>query len=220
MKTPRFSGPFRWSVLRQQLLSLREDIQSIQKVAGRNVSIDEHRGKGKVINVLQRRSGVTGLPCDPPENFFSSITISVSVSCSETSGGTSGSSSADWNWVARPSGHEADCLIAPGEGGPDQGTYWLYSYRSVDNECLPCFITDGSNTQFGFFDDDNHVGAVVAISFELLTLAFVPNGCGYGLDNWIQDSGSSSFTGPGTYNFSGHQNGDSGTTYSGSAAIS
>lgn len=51
MKTPRFSGPFKWSALRQQLLSLREDIQSIQKVAGRNVTIDEHRGKGTLINV-------------------------------------------------------------------------------------------------------------------------------------------------------------------------
>lgn len=56
MKTPRFSGPFRWSALRQQLLSLRDDVQSINKIAGRNVTIDEHRGKGKVINVASDAS--------------------------------------------------------------------------------------------------------------------------------------------------------------------
>lgn len=60
MKTPRFSGPFKWSALRQQLLSLREDIQSIQKVAGRNVTIDEHRGKGKVINARSDEGSPSG----------------------------------------------------------------------------------------------------------------------------------------------------------------
>lgn len=63
MKTPRFSGPFKWSAVRQQLLSLREDIQSIQKVAGRNVTIDEHRGKGTVINAI-RQSVVQPVPPD------------------------------------------------------------------------------------------------------------------------------------------------------------
>lgn len=62
MKTPRFSGPFKWSAVRQQLLSLREDIQSIQKIAGRNVTIDEHRGKGKVINVNRGEQATS-----PPE---------------------------------------------------------------------------------------------------------------------------------------------------------
>lgn len=66
MKTPRFSGPFKWSALRQQLLSLREDIQSIQKVAGRNVTVDEHRGKGMVINARRDRAAAgaaTGACC-------------------------------------------------------------------------------------------------------------------------------------------------------------
>lgn len=56
MKTPRFSGPFKWTALRQQLLSLREDVQSIEKIAGRHVTIDEHRGEGKVINVASDAS--------------------------------------------------------------------------------------------------------------------------------------------------------------------
>lgn len=61
MKTPRFSGPFKWSALRQQLLSLRDDVHTIRKIAGRNVTIDEHRGKGKVINASRDR-GVTPSP--------------------------------------------------------------------------------------------------------------------------------------------------------------
>lgn len=59
MKTPRFTGPFKWSALRNQLLSLREDIQSARKVAGRHVRISEYPGKGTVIDVdtTARRPG-------------------------------------------------------------------------------------------------------------------------------------------------------------------
>lgn len=66
MKTPRFEGPFKWSALRQQLLSLREDVQSIRKLAGRNVTVDERPGKGTVINVTRERPGAAGEcpPCD------------------------------------------------------------------------------------------------------------------------------------------------------------
>lgn len=51
VKTPRFEGPFKWSALRQRLLSLREDVQSIRKLAGRNVTVDEYPGQGSVINI-------------------------------------------------------------------------------------------------------------------------------------------------------------------------
>lgn len=68
MKTPRFSGPFKWSALRQQLLSLRDDVHTIRKVAGRNVTIDEHRGKGKVINARRDRAAVPPLiGCELPD---------------------------------------------------------------------------------------------------------------------------------------------------------
>lgn len=60
MKTPRFEGPFKWSTVRAGLLSLREDVQSIEKVPGHNVTIDEHRSKGKVINVASDRRPTGG----------------------------------------------------------------------------------------------------------------------------------------------------------------
>lgn len=77
MKTPRFSGPFKWSALRQQLLSLRQDIRSIQKVAGRNVTIDEHRGKGAVINARRDRAtaGATTGACCADDGSCSITTI-------------------------------------------------------------------------------------------------------------------------------------------------
>lgn len=66
MKTPRFDGPFKWRALRQQLLSLCEDVQSIKKVAGRNITIDEHQGKGSVINAADTSARRGSGPVPPP----------------------------------------------------------------------------------------------------------------------------------------------------------
>lgn len=66
MKTPRFSGPFKWSAVRQQLLSLREDIQLIRKIAGQNVTISEHPGKGTIINASRDRAVIPGCGCQLP----------------------------------------------------------------------------------------------------------------------------------------------------------
>lgn len=77
MKTPRFSGPFRWSALGQQLLSLREDVQSIQKIAGRNVTIDEYPGKGTIINVSRSRQEAPAVGgCENTKDvIFSGVSI-------------------------------------------------------------------------------------------------------------------------------------------------
>lgn len=69
VKTPRFSGPFKWSKVRAQLLSLREDIQTIKKVAGRNVTVDEHPGKGTIINVQRRAAPAPGTCGNPRINL-------------------------------------------------------------------------------------------------------------------------------------------------------
>lgn len=55
MKTPKFTGPFQWGSVRKQLLSLRDDVKSVQKTAGKNIDIDVHPGKGTVLHAIRKR---------------------------------------------------------------------------------------------------------------------------------------------------------------------
>lgn len=97
MKTPRFEGPFKWSALRQQLLSLREDIKSVSKVAGRHVTIDEHRGKGKVINAASDASRRPSGGGAPP-SCYGTVTATICF---------------QWYPVGWPP--DVDCIVTVGE---------------------------------------------------------------------------------------------------------
>lgn len=77
MKTPRFEGPFRWGKVRAQLLSLRDDAQSIRKISGRNVTIDKEQGKGSVVNAHRSRV----VPSCPPSVTFTVSGVTVGCGC-------------------------------------------------------------------------------------------------------------------------------------------
>lgn len=129
MNTPRFSGPFKWSALRQQLLSLRDDIHTIRKVAGRNVTIDEHRGKGTVINATRPRGTGTNLDC-PSIQVDISLNFDLDRFSSCLTGSISTVRAADTGSVTLPSCREdpIGCLCCAED----------YSHSC---DCSDCFST-------------------------------------------------------------------------------
>lgn len=142
MKTPRFSGPFKWSALRQQLLSLREDLQSIEKLPGHNVTIDEHRDKGKVINVQsdtsRRPTGGGGVgACCYDDGTCDNLTES---DCTEAGG--------NWQGEDTTCDDTGICVGACCEGE--------YGTTCVDDSTPDSCAADGGTwTDFGITCDSN-----------------------------------------------------------------
>lgn len=53
--TPKFEGKFKWRAFRKQLMSLRQDAMTIQKLAGENIKVNPYPGKGSVVDVQRER---------------------------------------------------------------------------------------------------------------------------------------------------------------------
>lgn len=178
MKTPRFSGPFKWSALRQQLLSLREDVQSIQKVAGRNVTIDEHRGKGKVINARRdRAAAATGACC-----VGTDCSIRTEASCTEIGGTYMGD---DTTCDPNPCGctlHESAHICFQWWVQDNDGNYCRIS---VDEDISVDVLPDEEGVCF--MDQSQSTGQKGLSDYDLLSQTVVPAGasCGSEVTSWI-----------------------------------
>lgn len=90
-------------------MALREDVQSIRKVAGRNVTVSEHRGKGTVINARRDRAGSC---CERDIDEISTIDITLSIDAvfHGVCGTGSRSESFTWNFVRISKDDTFDCL--------------------------------------------------------------------------------------------------------------
>jgi hypothetical protein len=155
VKTPRFSGPFKWLKVRDQLLSLREDVQSVQKIAGENVDLNVYPGKGTVINVAgdsTRRGGGGGGPC-VPELTVTFAGIVIDCGCNSNLQKIETESSINGTFVIP--------LIGTGDGfcewSGDGGFTFVQVYS--DTGCTD-LISSGLSNQYGidvqFFDGSGY----------------------------------------------------------------